>query len=145
MKSHAVPDPKPFRMESLLDDAAPAAKAITLGQADLIADQSGTKTSRDFFHDLSPHAVGLLTNTATGGWRKDLSLLTENWNSQPSSNLPLFRVTPEQDITFTRPASSPVSPKSMLYPWAAYRSGGIPIYQHGPVTSWQNLADYATL
>ena len=36
--------------------------------------------------------MGLLTNTATGGWRKDLSLFTENYSSLASSGLPLFRL-----------------------------------------------------
>ncbi|MCX6879160.1 MAG: hypothetical protein NTW21_35950 [Verrucomicrobia bacterium] len=145
-KSHAIADPLPFRLEALLSDAAPAAKAITLRQADLIASQSATAASREFFHDLSAVSVGLLTNTATGAWRKDLSLLTEKWDSQPTTNLPLFRLTPTLDAKFSRPAPGNAVPGgSMLYPWAAYRGGDtIPIYQHGPVTSWANLVDYAT-
>ena len=145
-KSHAVADPLPFRLETLLDDAVPAAKAITLRQADLIATPSATVASREFFHDLSTVSVGLLTNTATGAWRKDLSLLTEKWDSQPTSNLPLFRLTPTQDAQATRPApGNAVTAGSMFYPWAAYRGGDtIPIYQHGPVTSWANLMDFAT-
>lgn len=145
-KSHAVADPKPFRLEALLTDAAPAAKAITLQQTDLIATQADTIASREFFHDLSAVSVGLLTNTATGGWRKDLSLLFENWNNQPTSGLPFFRVTPSVDLQYTRPEpGNAVPPVSMFYPWAAYRGGNtIPIYQHGPVTSWENLKDFAT-
>ncbi|MCX6877472.1 MAG: hypothetical protein NTW21_27235 [Verrucomicrobia bacterium] len=146
-KSHAVADPAPFRMDALLKDATPAAKAVTLPQGDLIATQGKLPASSEFFHDLSAVSVGLLTNTATGGWRKDLSLLTEKWDEQPSSNLPLFRVTPSQDLNFTRPTTgNPVAGRSMLYPWAAYRGGAAdpPIYRHGPVTSWENLKDYAT-
>jgi hypothetical protein len=96
-KSYPVADPKPFSLEPVLDDPKSADKAITLNQADLIASDSSNKTSREFFHDLSAVSVGLLTNTATGGWRKDLSLLTENWSAQPESGLPLFRLTPESD------------------------------------------------
>ncbi|MCX6874789.1 MAG: pilus assembly PilX N-terminal domain-containing protein [Verrucomicrobia bacterium] len=148
-KSHAIADPQPFRLDSLLKNAAPAAKAITLRQADLIATKGkdGVATSREFGHDLSAVSVGLLTNTATGGWRKDFSLLTEKWASQPMSNLPLFRLTPKLDAMFTRPApDNPVSAGSMFYPWAAYRptNYNFPIYQHGPVTSWENLNDFAT-
>ena len=146
-KSHAVADPSGFRLEPLLKDATPAPKAITLQQADLIATKADLTTSREFFHDLSAVSVGLLTNTATGAWRKDLSLLTEKWDAQPSSNLPLFRLTPTTDAKYTRPAPGNAVPVgSMLYPWAGYRGGDtIPIYQHGPVTSWENLKDYATL
>ncbi|MCF7733825.1 MAG: hypothetical protein K9N23_19215 [Akkermansiaceae bacterium] len=145
-KSHAVADPEPFRLETLLDDPAPADKAITLRQADLIASGDKKAASREFFHDLSAGSVGLLTNTATGGWRKDLSLLTESWDKQPTSRLPLFRLTPSTEFQATRPATrSAVPVGSMLYPWARYRGGDtIPIYQHGPVTSWANLVNYAT-
>ena len=145
-KSHAVADPMPFRLESLLKDAAPAAKAITLPQADLIATKAALPTSREFFHDLSAVSVGLLTNTATGSWRKDLSLLIEKWDAQPTSGLPLFRLTPTADAQYTRPAPGNAVPAaSMFYPWAGYRGGNtIPIYQHGAVTSWENLVDFAT-
>ena len=145
-KSHAVADPLPFRLEAVLKDPTLADKALTLGQADIIATQSDITTSREFFHDLSAVSVGLLTNTATGAWRKDLSLLVEKWDAQPTSNLPLFRLTPTTDAKFTRPAPGNAVPaSSMLYPWAAYRNGDtIPIYQHGAVTSWANLVDFAT-
>ncbi len=146
-KSYPVADPQPFRLEELLEKPASANKAITLRQADLIASDANNKTSREFFHDLSAVSVGLLTNTATGGWRKDLSLLTEKWDNQPATNLPLFRLTPAQDAMFTRPSQSNALPTgSMLYPWASYRgdSGSGPIYQHGPVSSWENMMDYLT-
>lgn len=146
-KSHSAADPGVFRMDELLDDITPADKALSLGQGDFIAAKKDLKASQEFFHDLSPHSVGLLTNTATGGWRKDLSLVTENWSQLPSSNLPFFRRTPDNEITFTKPSSfNPANPKSMLYPWASYRgdSSHPPIYRHGPVSSWENLKDYAT-
>jgi hypothetical protein len=122
-KSHAVADTKPFRMEKLLADAAPAAKAISLHQTDLIADKGTLPASSEFFHDLSTSSVGLLTNTATGGWRKDLSLLTEKWSDGPKSNQPFFRVTPGNDISFNIPVSGgDYRPdKSLLYPWSSYR------------------------
>jgi hypothetical protein len=146
-KSHSVADPAPFRMDQLLADAAPAAKAISLGQGEFVSTKGDLKISQEFFHDLSTSSVGLLTNTATGGWRKDLSLVTENWNSLPSSNLPFFRQTPAKDITFSKPTSGdPAAAKSMIYPWSSYRGSSTspPIYRHGPVSSWENLVDYAT-
>ena len=146
-KSHGVVDPAPLRMEGLLGDASPADKAISLPQSDFVAEKGDLDASQAFFHDLSTSSVGLLTNTATGGWRKDLSLLTENWNKLPGSNLPFFRLSPERDIMFTRPTTAnATAPKSMIYPWSSYRGGSsdIPIYRHGPVSSWENLKDYAT-
>ena len=145
-KSYPVADPKPFRLEPVLDDPKSADKAITLNQADLIASDSSNKTSREFFHDLSAVSIGLLTNTATGGWRKDLSLVTENWSAQPESGLPLFRLTPESNTQATRPTTkSPVPAGAMLYPWATYRGSSVPTYLSATVCSWENLANYATL
>ena len=146
-KSHSVADPSSFRMERLFSDAAPADKAISLLQSDFVGTASNLKISQEFFHDLSTSSVGLLTNSATGGWRKDLSLLTENWTSIPSSSLPFFRGAPDKDIMFAKPTSgNPTAAKSMIYPWASYRGSGgeMPIYRHGPVSSWENLKDYAT-
>ena len=147
-KSNPVADPQPYRLDRVLDDPTIADKIISLGQSDIIASGGSNKTSREFFHDLSAVSVGLLTNPTNGGWRKDLSVLIESWDRQPSSGLPLFRLTTEKDVTFTRPSqNNPVPDGAMLYPWATYRGGigNIPIYQQGPVASWENLMDYATL
>jgi hypothetical protein len=145
-KSHSIADPKVFRMESLLADAKPADKAISLRQSDLIADSGTTDASIEFFHDLSATSVGLLTNTATGGWRKDFSLVTENWSKLSKSNQPFFRVAPGKDLLANIPTTSGHRPdKSLLYPWSGYRDAGIPIYEHGAVSSWENLKNWATL
>ena len=144
-KSHSIADPQPFQMESLLTDPTPANKAITLQQADLIPSDSTDKASRAFFHDLSAVSTGLLTNTATGGWRKDMSLLSESYGTQPTSDMPMFRVAPGKDLLTNRATSAnPLASGSMIYPWAAYRGGNVPIYQLGPVSSWENLVNYAT-
>ncbi len=147
MKSDSSADPKPLGMESLQTDPAPAAKAITLKQTDMI-DQSGSlKASQEHFFDLSTVSSGLLTNTATGGWRKDLSLFTEKYDQLPTTDLPLFRLTTEQDSSQGKATSSqPLAAGSMLYPWSGYRSSGLrPYEQSGAVASWANLADYALM
>jgi hypothetical protein len=146
-KSHSTADPKVFRMDALLADAKPAEKAFTLRQSDLIVPKVGNLVaSAEFFHDLSTSSVGLLTNTATGGWRKDFSLVTENWDKLPKSNQPFFQVAPGQELLANIPTTSSHRPdRSLLYPWASYRAGGIPIYEHGAVSSWENLKDWATL
>ena len=146
-KSHSVADPKVFRMDALLADAKPADKAISLLQSDLITPKQGDlNVSAEFFHDLSATSVGLLTNSATGGWRKDFSVLTENWNKLSKSNQPFFRVAPGQDLLANIPTTSSHRPdKSLFYPWSGYRDAGIPIYEHGAVSSWENLKDWATL
>lgn len=145
LKSHTVPDPEVFRMERLLDDSKPAEWAVSTASADLLSERRRLPVSREYYHDLTAYSAGLLTNVATGGWKKDLSLLTENWSRAGTSNLPLFRLTPTANATCNLPTgSNPVAGRSMLYPWAAYRgdSGMLPIYQHGAVASWEHLKDY---
>jgi hypothetical protein len=146
-KSHSIADPKVFRMDALLADAKPAEKAISLHQSDLMVPKEGDLiASADFFHDLSTSSVGLLTNTATGGWRKDFSLVTENWDKLPKSNQSFFQVAPGQELPVNIPTTSNHRPeRSLLYPWASYRAAGIPIYEHGAVSSWENLKDWAML
>ena len=78
-KSHAVANPKIFKLGSLLEpnNFDNADKMVSLKQTEIIADSRDTK----YFFDLSTVSTGLLTNTATGGWRKDLSLFTENYDN----------------------------------------------------------------
>ncbi len=149
MKGHSVADPKPFRMEAIIANPALVDKVITRDQSDLIATASTMKVSREFFHDFSANSSGLLTNTATGGWRKDLSLLTENWSRQPKTGLPFFRVKPGEDLLYNMPIRTgdnlPV--RAMIYPWSTYRNIGFnvgAIFEVGAVRSWECLANFAT-
>lgn len=146
-KSHSVADPETFRMEPLLTDATPAHKAVSLQQADFIApQQADLSASTEFFHDLSATSFGLLTNTATGGWRKDLSLVTENWDKLPATGLPFFRIDANTTTSVSKPTpSNSRASQSILYPWSNYFNlDPAPIYQPGAVASWHNLKDYAT-
>lgn len=157
MKSNASADPEVFDLdESLLisDDPNqpdPLDKAITLEQLNLLEERD-TPISETHFHDLSVSSVGLLTNAATGGWKKDLSLFTENsaQNGGPIGNeeLPLFRLSPEEDSMTRLPRGGDLrGSNSVFYPWANYRGSANdhPIYQHAAVASWNNLIDYASL
>jgi hypothetical protein len=148
-KSHTVADPEGFGMERLLEDASQVPKVVSLDQVNLIAaPASELLASKAHFHDLSTTSVGLLTNTATGGWRKDLSLLTENWATLPETDLGLFQVAPGKDLPYNLPTTTDHRPpRSLFYPWSAYRgsSSSSPIYEHGAVSSWENLKDWATL
>jgi len=109
-----------------------------------------TALTRAGFHDITFIADGLLTNTATGGLRKDLSLFTETWdwmNDLDSSRavaLPLFRVkpatqrrtgttVPDHDLAFLRSLPDAQFPSGglgnrrrhgLLYWWADYGSEG---------------------
>ncbi len=103
--------------------------------------------TRGGFHDVSLHAEGLLTNVATGGFRKDLSLFSETWDWMNDldpgrvGKMPLFRVKPavtrrnsgdpDHDLTFLRPLPDSMLPaggvgnrrrNALLYWWADYGS-----------------------
>jgi hypothetical protein len=145
-KSHAVADPKPFDWEHLLTNPAIASKAISRQSADCMSTLTNQRANHHFL-DLSAQSMGLLTNTATGGWRKDLSLLSEFWSQQNASGLPFFRINPTRTSSASIPNTTDVYPaSSMFYPWATYRGqpGVIPIYRHGAVSSWENLMDHMT-
>ncbi len=109
-----------------------------------------TPLTRAGFHDVTFIADGLLTNTATGGLRKDLSLFTETWDLMNNLDtdravaLPLFRVkpaterrttstSPDHDLAFLRPLPDKQFPggylgnrrrHALLYWWADYGSEG---------------------
>lgn len=150
-KSTTTADPSVFRLDALLQNPDLAQRLITPNQCDLSATAPATgelKASQEFYHDLSTQSVGLLTNTATGGWRKDFSLATENWSSLGTGNLPFFQVSPGNQLLFSIPTTSNTRPdRSIFFPWSGYRGspGTIPIYEHGAVASWANLQNWATL
>ena len=145
-RNHSVADPEPFDLDPVLADPALAGKAVTRSSADLIAD---TDVPTESFHDLSPHSTGLLTNVATGGWRKDLSLLTEKWDEQPTTGLEFFQISPTEHLQYTRPANdTDYRPAiSMLYHWSDYRHYPYREFwiERGPIASWARVKSYATL
>jgi len=150
VRSHGVVDPEVFGLESLLADASPAEKTYTLATADLFAKDGASPTPKQSFHDLSTNSIGLLTNVATGGWRKDLSLLTEKWDEQPTTGLEFFQISPTEHLPYTRPANdTDFRPaKSMLYHWSDYRilAGNREFWmERGPIASWAKIKTYATL
>lgn len=161
-KSHAVPDPEPFGLENILDDpesyipdssdAKPVSMAVSLDTTQLLATDASINPQQNF-HDMSVTSVGLLTNSATGGWRKDMSILTERWSNLPSTNLPLFRILPQTGTGSTTlvtkaTTTAPTAAQSIFYPWSGYPGpspGAIkPAERHGAVSSWNALIDYAT-
>ncbi|MGE9266839.1 MAG: hypothetical protein ACQKBY_01985, partial [Verrucomicrobiales bacterium] len=145
-QSHATADPETFGLSAVLADPALAEKAESLRTADFLG-SAGAEVARESYHELSATSVGLLTNVATGGWRKDLSLLTEKWDELDQVGLELFQVEPGNHSSSTRPSAANFrASRSILYPWGEYRagSGDVGIYQHGPVASWANLVDFAT-
>ncbi len=148
MKSHAVADPEVFRMENLSKDETLAHKAISINQTDFIALPGSLRVANEFYHDLSASSVGLLTNAATGGWKKDLSLFSENQSLIGTAGLPLFRISPTAETNVTLATSNTNrGTQSVFYPWSKF--GGQATTrntdQNGAVASWNNLLDYTQI
>jgi len=100
-------------------------------------------------HDISSYNRGLLTNTATGGWRRDLSLLSENYANLPGLELPSLTRKPGVIQTFSKAkednnAPHVHPPNALLYPWATYNaaSNAVGNRQVPPITSWTALSDF---
>ncbi len=168
-QSHSVPNPEVFGLPALLADpephnpsetaAKPGRKAISRQTMALINTGNATEPQKKF-HDLSSYSIGLLTNTATGGWRKDLSILSEKWhdpngnngiyNRYPGGRLPLFRLSPETDATtmVPKPTVANHTPNdATFYPWSSYSLLGTqrwPNTWHAASSSWQSLVNFAT-
>jgi hypothetical protein len=140
VRSNGVPDPSVFDLAEIgaLDPETTALPSdATLRLVNPEADLRG-------FHDFTSSSVGLLTNVATGGWRKDLSLMSEKFNSLPSSSLPFFTVKPGKNLSASKANPSSHPPGALLYPWATYRSSPSASgwQQVPPVCSWSALVDY---
>lgn len=169
-QSHSISNPAVFGARSLITDpephdpsmtdAKPGRRAISRQTMALLEANNATEPQKKF-HDLSSYSIGLLTNTATGGWRKDLSILTERWDaiyaSYPGARLPLFRYTPTAGATATsqvpRPTAgnapanhSPV--QSNFYPWSntsrILGNADLPVTFHAASASWKSLVSFAT-
>lgn len=100
--------------------------------------------ARDAFHHVTAYSRGLLTNTATGGWRKDLSLFTENFSGMVDNGFPVFTAQPNNILVGAK--ATPGRPSNaLLYPWADYRARGTDeaYAQVPPIVSWNALVDHA--
>ncbi|MGJ8644290.1 MAG: hypothetical protein ACSHX9_12850 [Luteolibacter sp.] len=139
LASHGLPDPTAFGF----DDPDELNRLISSETFDLVSNSSsGDVASVKYFGDITSYSRGLLTNTANGGWRRDLSLMAEKWDrgaasgSLPTNGLPVFSAEPfEEEIERSlRLADDPGS--AAIYPW---------VTADYTAMSWQALLDYVSL
>ncbi len=169
-QSHTISNPVVFGAPSLIADPEPynpgtadaktGRKAVSRQTLALLEGGNAAEPQKKF-HDLSSYSIGLLTNTATGGWRKDLSILTERWDaiytSYPGGRLPLFRYTPTVGAAATSQVPRPTAgnaaanhspPQSNFYPWSntsrILGNADLPITFHAGSASWKSLVSFAT-
>lgn len=112
----------------------------------------GEALSGKYFHDLTTHARGLLTNTATGGWRRDLSLMSEQWSDSGFSTkeLPFFTLTPGVETAAGKASVNGASDAgNLIYPWSIesvfeVNGGAWKDTKNGAASvSWDALVDFA--
>ena len=106
------------------------------------APPDGVEPSGLYFHDLTGKAKGLLTNAATGGWKRDLSLMSEDWDRLSATNLPFFNLKPGVQTSASKANGTARPPQMLIYPWADPIEDSRPRRQPGASTTWNNLADY---
>ncbi|MBK1825515.1 hypothetical protein [Haloferula rosea] len=119
-----------------IEDHSKLGKAITRKSMNFLSD-TGTDKPSQFFHDLTPHSRGLLTNVANGGWRRDLSIWAENWD-EVEEGFSSFTLSPGKVHTsgkFNRSSGS----NPIIYPWTNWNRSP---FQNS--VSWAALADFAT-
>ncbi|MES2920351.1 MAG: hypothetical protein V4819_02325 [Verrucomicrobiota bacterium] len=87
---------KPF--EKLAIDDARLALVTSWRQSEHLA--SDPTAPRGLFHDLAPGSTGMLTNVASGGFRKDLSLQLESPVAKNPASKSLYTVGGENGINF---------------------------------------------
>ncbi|WPJ97178.1 hypothetical protein SH580_05580 [Coraliomargarita algicola] len=141
-------------------------RLVTFSSFKLI-DASGStdvgEIAQQNYHSLTHYSRGLLTNAATGGWKRDLSLFGEKWQSLDHNFIdanPDYRVpwgTPvsgsgesedEDEITFSTFNLAPGETNEAALKWDVSGNSAL-IYGWGTdrqvSMTWNSLADFASL
>lgn len=137
LASYGLPNASAFEF----DTPEELDKVASLKTFDLPSNTNSSTTqtvSQKYHQAITSYSRGLLTNTATGGWRRDLSIMAEKWNDAtlPTTSLPVFSAEP-YDNALTSSLSLTANPSdASIYPW---------ISQDNIAMSWQSLLDYVSL
>ena len=140
MRANGKPDAKFFSLEKV--DDYPLGTVIPSTATLKLVNQAAELKK---IHDITAFSRGLLTNTANGGWRRDLSLFSAALRSLPSTDLPLFTLQPGKVQTYSKAPSSGSAANPFIYPWATYRNNATGAPGTGPTHfSWTAMVDYMT-
>jgi len=119
-----------------IDDHSDLGKVGSHKSLDFVSSDSSSRPS-EFFHDLTATSRGLLTNTANGGWRRDLSIWAEKWD-EVEEGFSSFTLSPGNVWTSGKYNKTSRS-NPLIYPWSDWTSRP---FQNS--VSWAALADFAT-
>ncbi|MFC5051407.1 hypothetical protein ACFPK9_12400 [Rubritalea spongiae] len=138
-----------------INDDPTLAKAISFGSYELV---EGTpdieEIVKENYHAITHFSTGLLTNAATGGWKRDLSLFAEKWQTSgynyqdlnpdyrsawgervPQNGYSTYNITPGvEHLGGLKYASS--GQKALIYGWGSNDKTSM---------TWNSLADFASL
>ncbi|MGB6222932.1 hypothetical protein [Haloferula sp.] len=105
-----------------------------------LAHGSGRTVTTEYFHDMTNCSRGLLTNSANGGWRRDLSLFSElahpSSDKLPRSGLAVFSRKPGEEHEASLRIRDGGGKNGAIYPWATGTEDSM---------SWNALVDFMTL
>lgn len=120
------------------DTPSQLSSSISLDTMDLLSNSSGSFIPSQDYLNITTVAKGLLTNTANGGWRRDLSLMAETWSngSLAITGLPVFTAEPyaveiESSLRLDNNPSN-----GAIYPW---------VTEDNVAMSWNALMDFTSL
>ena len=143
LRANRLPDPDVFGLGEL--ESRSAENSILPSRKTLETLGTDVDLTNNYF-DFATQNRGLLTNVATGGWRKDLSLLSENYDRfSTRGGLPLFAPRPGDELSFNRITESSRPDNALMYHWMDDVSitGGNNTWQRfPPIASWSSLVDY---
>lgn len=134
-----VVSPGPSGDAFSIEDTSETDKALTQPSLTLVknSSSSGAADPAEFFHDLTAHSKGLLTNNANGGWKRDLSIFTESF-AAISEPFPSLTLEPGEVYEASKQHVGAGAGSALIYPWGNQTS----VYPDA--VSWSALVEYMT-